>query len=651
MQKGIVITGFLIVAIAGFFQIQSRYPVFREKASSPVHQEEQYYKKGDIAITTMPHQKRGGIETRPFSRYEGDVFGLDKHVDFSALDFVGPFGNSSAIASGDFNNDLWQDIVLGARKGILLYKNLGTSRFALQEVDIPEISNLNVILVAFADIDNDGWQDMYLASYGGKNYFIINDRKGFQNPRVIPALNEGTKAPRAVSFGDLDKDGYLDFVNGNGYSFLSRKKVPPLSAVNTIITNRGLQFKEDNLQEVVGQTLSVLLSDFTNDHILDLMIGNDSFEPDVFYTGNTAGNFKKVLASDTIIPISALSTMSIDTADFNNDLYMDIYVGGISLSPFSLADEERGYCFEIKNSKEKQKCESNLKILKIIAERDIEKCFELKNPGDRNDCAVMVILNLASDQDDESLCGRIPEEYETHVSLCRDYFSAAYEEVEDSREDIVQGTGNVLLQGSKQGIFTQVPKEFGVDEGRWAWNAKFADLDNDEWQDIYVANGRWQKQSPYSNVFFHNHEGRFFETAQKEFNVEDFNMVTAFLYIDIDNDGDLDIVSGGLNGPINVYINNENKNNSITFEFRDKKGNHFGVGNKVYIYYGENNERHQMREIKLGGGFISFDPAIAHFGLGTYDTVQRVEIVWSTGEKTIMDRDFLANKKYVITRN
>ena len=153
-----------------------------------------------------------------------------------------------------------------------------------------------------------------------------------------------------------------------------------------------------------------------------------------------------------------------------------------------------------------------------------------------------------------------------------------------------------------------------------------------------------------SNVFFHNYQGERFEAKQKEFGLENFNVTSAYTYIDIDNDGDLDIVTAGLNGPINVYINNETKNNSITFEFRDKKGNFFGIGNKVYIYYGEDNRRHQVREIKSGGGFLSFDSPIAHFGLGQYDVVNRVEIIWSTGEKTVIDKEFLANRKYVVMR-
>ena len=124
----------------------------------------------------------------------------------------------------------------------------------------------------------------------------------------------------------------------------------------------------------------------------------------------------------------------------------------------------------------------------------------------------------------------------------------------------------------------------------------------------------------------------------------------AYTYIDMDNDGDLDIITVPVIGPLNVYVNNEHENNAITFEFRDSKGNYFGIGNKIFIYYGENDERHQVREIKSGGGFLSFDAPIAHFGLGKYDKVNKVEVVWSTGEKTILDKEFFGNRKYVITR-
>ena len=630
--------------VLGFF-------ILLQDASAPVLKSSQYYTEGTISIESINHQKRESLEDKPFSRFEGEVFGLSKHLDFSVLSLTGPFVRSSAIASGDFNNDGWQDIVLANSAGILLYKNLGTNKFVRQEVSVPEVDDLRVIVAAFVDIDNDGWQDIYLASLGGKNYFLLNDRKGFQNPRVIPALNQETEVPQAVSFGDLGKDGYLDFVNGNAYTFLSERPLPPLPAANKIVINKGLNFKEYNVEETIGRTMSVLLADFTNDHNLDLIIGEDSKEPDIFYTGDKAGIFKRVLASDGVIPISVTANMSIDVADFNNDLYMDIYLVGISYGYPPKGDSPSSYCFEIKNSEEKQKCENNLEIYEIIVKKDIERCAELENLKDKNDCAAMITTRLAVRDSDEGLCNKIPASYKTQLAMCHRYFASEVSQISDPGDSIPQKeSGNVLLQGSKEGVFKDVSHQTNSADGGWSWNAKFADLDNDEWQDIYVVNGRWRIYPPHSNVFFHNKEGQFFEIAQEEFNLENYNMVVAYTYIDIDNDGDLDIISAGLNGPINVYVNNETENNSITFEFRDYRGNHFGIGNKIYIYYGENSERHQVRGVKSGGGYLSFDSPILHFGLGKYDIVDKIEVVWSTGEKTTIDKEFLANKKYVISR-
>jgi len=292
---------------------------------------EHYYTEKDISIESISHQKRGTSGTKPFSRYEGDAFGLDKHLDFSASDFIPPLARTSSIASGDYNNDHWPDILLGNRKGILLYKNLGTNKFALQKIDIPEINDLSVIVVAFVDIDNDGWQDIYLTSFGeGKNYFILNDRAGFKNSKIITVPNEGALVTKATSFADLDKNGDLDFVHGNWFHDFT-SPLPSKNGIETnkLIRNKDLQFKEESLEEFLGQTLSVSLSDFNNDNNPDLIIANDFAEPDIFYVGNALGELKEIKKADNIIPISAFGTMSIDVADFNNDLIMDMYFGNV----------------------------------------------------------------------------------------------------------------------------------------------------------------------------------------------------------------------------------------------------------------------------------------------------------------------------------
>ncbi len=50
--------------------------------------------------------------------------------------------------------------------------------------------------------------------------------------------------------------------------------------------------------------------------------------------------------------------------------------------------------------------------------------------------------------------------------------------------------GNSLFFGSPDGGgFTDVTEEMGVAMGRWAWGSRFADFNNDGWEDIVVANG------------------------------------------------------------------------------------------------------------------------------------------------------------------
>ena len=49
--------------------------------------------------------------------------------------------------------------------------------------------------------------------------------------------------------------------------------------------------------------------------------------------------------------------------------------------------------------------------------------------------------------------------------------------------------GNTLMQGSPDGVFRHVSAEAAVEMGRWAWSPAFVDINNDGWDDLFVANG------------------------------------------------------------------------------------------------------------------------------------------------------------------
>lgn len=56
--------------------------------------------------------------------------------------------------------------------------------------------------------------------------------------------------------------------------------------------------------------------------------------------------------------------------------------------------------------------------------------------------------------------------------------------------------GNSLFENQRDGTFRDVSVDAGVTMGRWAWGSLFADINNDGWEDLYVANGFFTTPDP-----------------------------------------------------------------------------------------------------------------------------------------------------------
>ncbi len=52
-----------------------------------------------------------------------------------------------------------------------------------------------------------------------------------------------------------------------------------------------------------------------------------------------------------------------------------------------------------------------------------------------------------------------------------------------------QARGNTLLKNQGDGTFSDLSGPAGIEMGRWAWGSRFADLNNDGWEDLFVSNG------------------------------------------------------------------------------------------------------------------------------------------------------------------
>ena len=111
------------------------------------------------------------------------------------------------------------------------------------------------------------------------------------------------------------------------------------------------------------------------------------------------------------------------------------------------------------------------------------------------------------------------------------------------------------------------------------------------------------------------------------------------------------MIAATINGPMVSFWNNGQKGNSILVDLRDQQGNRFGVGSKVRIFYGEEAKKQQVRELQLSGGFSAFDAPYLHFGLGDFTEIARLEVEWSTGQRSVITGPLPANARYRIERN
>ncbi|MFC1759189.1 FG-GAP repeat domain-containing protein, partial [Planctomycetota bacterium] len=55
--------------------------------------------------------------------------------------------------------------------------------------------------------------------------------------------------------------------------------------------------------------------------------------------------------------------------------------------------------------------------------------------------------------------------------------------------------GNSLFRNNETDRFEDVSVSHGVTLGRWSWGSLFADVNNDGWDDLLVANGYLTGQS------------------------------------------------------------------------------------------------------------------------------------------------------------
>jgi enediyne biosynthesis protein E4 len=497
---------------------------------------------------------------------------LSESVEFNIFNYM-YFYNGGGVAVGDVNGDDLLDIYFTSnQESNKLYLNLGEFKFK----DITEdagVAGFNgwTTGVTMADVNNDGLLDIYVGYLGdyqiykGKNQLFINegvDANGIPRfkDRAIEYGLDLVGFSTQASFFDYDRDGDLDMFmlnhslheNGTFGKSTLRNNTHALAGDKLLRNDNGRYVDVTQgsgiYSSVIGYGLGVVVSDVNLDGWPYIYVGNDFHENDYLYINQHDGTFVETLGES--MNHTSRYTMGVDFADFNNDAFPD-------LMAMDMLPEDP-------------------QILKSAQAEDAYDVYNFK-------------INFGFNH---------------------------------------QFARNSLQLNNRDGTFSEIALLAGVAATDWSWSTFFADFDLDGRKDIFVSNGIYRrsndldyinfisvdsvqmkmkydmssKELEYTNkmpkikvpnyLFLNNGDSTFTNKAL-EWGLETPSYSNGAAYVDLDNDGDLDIVVNNVEDEAFLYENrtiakDANKEQPtpgyLQIKLEGKDGNKFGIGTKVFIY-------------------------------------------------------------------
>ncbi|XLS28757.1 VCBS repeat-containing protein [Flavobacteriaceae bacterium M23B6Z8] len=520
--------------------------------------------------------------------------------DLNILDYL-YFYNGGGVAVGDINGDSLPDIFFsGNQVKNRLYLNKGALIFEdiTEKAGVAGNSTWNTGAV-MGDVNGDGLLDIYVCAVVG-----INGFNGFNELYINNGDNTFTESAAkfgldfdsyssSVAFLDYDKDGDLDIYLLNhavhtqesfGKSSLRNKRI--YETGDKLLRNDGEKFTDVSEEAgiyggVNGYGLGISIADFNQDGWPDIYVGNDFHEDDYYYVNNGDGTFTESV-KDAFGHISRFS-MGSDVADINADGWPDL----ISLD--MLPEDE-------------------------------------------------LVLKSSEGDDNPQVHKLRTQNYGYHY----------------------QYTRNMLQLNRNGNHFQETALMSGIAATDWSWSALFGDYNQDGQQDLFVSNGipkrpnnldyikfvsSQQIQKKISNTklidqkalelmpsgavhnyIFEGKKGIRFEDRSRQWISNDTLISGASAYADLDNDGDLDLITNNINQPATLYINKtDQKNNYLKISFACKNPNAFGVGTKVFSWHEGNLQYKELYPVR---GFQASSEPIVHFGYGNSNKIDSLKVIW-----------------------
>jgi uncharacterized membrane protein YraQ (UPF0718 family) len=621
-----------------------------------------------LELWATPFEASGVRGETPFRRLDGSTVGFRRLPLPPLYETMAPGPmHLGSLAAGDVNDDGWPDVAVGTSFGVFLYANLG-GRFELLEIDFPAMRSWRICDVALVDLDGDGALDLYFSAWMHGSHILFNRGGAFSENAHVELPRAGEVCAAATAFADVDRDGLLDVVTG-GATFESWYFYPE-QAVNRLWHNRGGgRFEPETLPGPEGDTLSVLFTDLDGDGWPDLLVGNDFDEPDRVFM-NERGKLHPVKASGSPLPFSGMTTMSFDTGDLDNDGRPELYVGQIAMGkmnelPRRLAPPVMS-CGMYTDMADLSRCTALARFQAAVTRgRDtwtVGICDELSDPAEQRDCAVMayhwtrILLRVPASGADKGAvlaeCAKLPADFTLLHDVCEAMARSPMDYNQSHKvytDELASVAHNNLMFASDGRRWTDATDRWKAGYGGWSWNSRFADLDNDGWQDLFIVQGTRLRLYNPSNVFYRNRAGARLEEVTRAAGLEDHLPTAASLFLDYDEDGDLDILTFPLQLTPVLWRNEKPAGPGLEVRLDDQRtANRYGVGAKVRIRSPDG--RLQLREIKASGGHQSHDLLVARFGLGDWPRVSSIEVTWPDGEITEVRADSLGPARYRLVR-
>ena len=336
---------------------------------------------GVVAVGGFPNLARAVPEpSYPFNEIPPEKSGIRwvHNAGKSAARYL-PETTGPGCAFLDYDNDGWMDIYLvnsgrcdfydpnpPLRNALYRNNRDGTFTDVTEKARVPGGGYGQG--VAVGDYDGDGIPDIYVTQYGKSILYHNNGDGTFTDVTEKAGVAAPGWSSSAVWF-DYDNDGKLDlfvcqFVEfsktinkscGPGEEGKHGYCIPRLykSMPSWLFHNNGDGTftdvsKSSEIASVAGKAWGVVATDLNNDGWMDLFVSNDT-APNFVFMNRGKGRFEEVGTAAGVAYSTegrARSGMGLDSADFNQDGFMDLFVANIDMERFAIYQNNHDETFD-----------------------------------------------------------------------------------------------------------------------------------------------------------------------------------------------------------------------------------------------------------------------------------------------------------------